>query len=236
MYSEMIGSFIRTGNYPLEANYIFNTKQELLEFYADPVNKTTLHEGLFRIVKSDEEQQTLYWVVREGDELVFKKLVSGNVLDLIKAVDAKIDEEIQRRQEAILALWGTNDPQEIPSDLNSIYDLAQAFQNAVLPDLDELLAKILGDPIPSENFRTFRGVEDAIIALKTYAAQGFHNLQTELDQTQVGIGLSGDGGFNSDQETIYLKNATSIMHALRILDGQINAIIQAGVSLNWHDV
>ena len=28
-YSETIGSFIRRGNYPLEANYIFNSKEEL---------------------------------------------------------------------------------------------------------------------------------------------------------------------------------------------------------------
>ena len=36
------------------------------------------------------------------------------------------------------------------------------------------------------------------------------NLQTELDQTQVGVGLSGDGAYNPDKETYYLKDATSV--------------------------
>ena len=42
-YSEMMGSFIRTGNYPLEANYIFPTEAALKEFYNDPLNKSTIH-------------------------------------------------------------------------------------------------------------------------------------------------------------------------------------------------
>ena len=32
-FSEMMGSFIRTGNYPMEANYIFPTEAALKEFY-----------------------------------------------------------------------------------------------------------------------------------------------------------------------------------------------------------
>jgi hypothetical protein len=46
-----------------------------------------------------------------------------------------------------------------------------------------------------------------------------------LDQTQVGVGLSGDGSYNADNETHYLKNATSVMNALKILDGLINEAI-----------
>jgi len=63
-YSETMGSFIRTGNYPLEANYIFATEAELKEFYNDPINATTLHKGLFKIVENGGNgKQALYWVV-----------------------------------------------------------------------------------------------------------------------------------------------------------------------------
>lgn len=65
MFSEVLGSFIRTGNFPLEANYIFNSLQELNEFYNDPINKTTLHEGLLKIVL-ENGKQSLYWAVNRG--------------------------------------------------------------------------------------------------------------------------------------------------------------------------
>lgn len=67
MYSEVLGSFIRTGNFPLEANYIFNSLQELNMFYNDPINKTTLHEGLLKIVLEDNKQ-SLYWAINRGTE------------------------------------------------------------------------------------------------------------------------------------------------------------------------
>ena len=63
-YSEMMGSFIRTGNYPMEANYIFPTEAALKEFYSDPINATTIHKGLFKIVENGGDgKQALYWVV-----------------------------------------------------------------------------------------------------------------------------------------------------------------------------
>jgi hypothetical protein len=52
-YSEMMGSFIRTGNYPLEANYIFSSESALKEFYSDELNATTIHKGLLKIVEDD---------------------------------------------------------------------------------------------------------------------------------------------------------------------------------------
>jgi hypothetical protein len=52
-YSETIGSFIRTGNYPLEANYIFADESSLKKFYTDPINATTIHKGLLKIVEND---------------------------------------------------------------------------------------------------------------------------------------------------------------------------------------
>mgnify|MGYP003449073145 FL=1 len=63
-YSEMMGSFIRTGNYPMEANYVFPTEAALKEFYSDPINATTIHKGLFKIVENGGDgKKALYWVV-----------------------------------------------------------------------------------------------------------------------------------------------------------------------------
>lgn len=65
-YSEMMGSFIRTGNYPLEAHYIFPTEEALKEFYSDEMNATTIHKGLLRIVENDGTgKQGLYWVTKK---------------------------------------------------------------------------------------------------------------------------------------------------------------------------
>jgi hypothetical protein len=33
MYSQLIGSFERTGNFPLEANYIFATEEDLKVYF-----------------------------------------------------------------------------------------------------------------------------------------------------------------------------------------------------------
>ena len=76
----------------------------------------------------------------------------------------------------------------------------------------------MGDPSPTSNFRTLRGIEDFVRALQS-TLENKHNIQSELDQTQIGVGLSGDGSYNPDQSTTYLKEATSVMNALKILDG-----------------
>ena len=91
--------------------------------------------------------------------------------------------------------------------------------------LEDLWNKIEGDPLPNEPFRTLRGTQDVIQALSSETRNRLDNLQTELDQTQVGVGLSGDGSYNADQETYYLKHATSVMNALKILDSLINEAI-----------
>jgi len=53
-YSELLGSYIRTGNYPLEADYIFDSEEELIKFYSNPINRSILHEGLLKVVKNDK--------------------------------------------------------------------------------------------------------------------------------------------------------------------------------------
>lgn len=78
-YSETVGSFTRTGNYPLEANYIFNSEDELKQFYSDPIRKTTLHEGLLKVV-SNENGQALYWVVNGDNGLEFRKVDASQLV------------------------------------------------------------------------------------------------------------------------------------------------------------
>lgn len=312
-YSEMMGSFIRTGNYPMEANYIFPTEAALKEFYSDPINATTIHKGLFRIVENGGDgKQALYWVVQKqtNDELEFVKLIENidinNINQQLEDLQTRLEEEINNRKESETAIWGTNDPTNVPEEFNSILDLATELASLIqevsdihkelidsddsikkslkteikalagtqedniveylktlpykslteaanalnkflntmdntsnqintLPELKfflegytdtqklrhvllDLQAEILGNPIPSEDFRTLRAIEDFVRILKANSENTDKNLQSELDNTQVGIGLSGDGSYNSDTETYYLKDATSVMNALKILD------------------
>lgn len=298
-YSEMMGSFIRTGNYPMEANYIFPTKAALEEFYSDPINAATLHRGLLRIVESDEDnKQALYWVTMD-DTLKFVRLIKDIDIDTIEdelsKLSKKLDDEIQARKDGDETIWGTTDTSEISEDLNSILDLSKAVKdlktqfeetsallkaqikatvgtenddvitylqslpyqsltevsNALnkflntfdseseeintLPELKSFLEgytdteklkqilvdlynNILGDPAPTAQFRTLRAIEDFIRVLKSESEASDKNLQSEIDNTQIGVGLSGDGSYNADKETYYLKDATSIMNALKVLD------------------
>lgn len=63
MGSQTFGSFVRNGNYPLEADYIFNSVEDLQQWHAEQIAKNDgeiLHDGLLKIVKSGENQ-ILYW-------------------------------------------------------------------------------------------------------------------------------------------------------------------------------
>lgn len=94
-YSEIIGSFVRTGDFPLEADYIFASVDELEEFYEDEINKTTLHNGLLKTVLDDGSgNQALYWVCTNDDgELVFKKLDQGGVSSITWTADENLEED-----------------------------------------------------------------------------------------------------------------------------------------------
>ena len=301
-FSEMMGSFIRTGNYPMEANYIFPTEAALKEFYNDPINVTTLHKGLLKVVENGGDgKQALYWVVKKqtNDDLEFVKLIENIDIDTIdgqlEELQNKLEEEIRNRKNGETAIWGTTDPTNVPEELNSLLDLATAVTNLTkevqdfrksfkaeikatvgtqeddivsylktlpyeslteaanalnkflnttdtdsnqintLPELQlflegytdtqklrhvllDLQAEILGNPLPTQEFRTLRAIEDFVRILKADSEATDKNIQSELDNTQIGVGLSGDGSYNADKETYYLKDATSIMNALKVLD------------------
>ena len=326
-YSEIIGSFIRTGDFPLEADYVFSTLEALQEYYEDEVSAATIYQGLIRVVLSDDEgEQSLYWVTKnDDDELEFTKLVSATSSETLstslETLQTSLEEEIAARKSADTAIWGTSDSTAIPDGYNSINDLykvvlaleeamtevqeattegessllatvkaiagttsndiisyletlsytsltelskalntflnesdssttkintlpeLQAFLNGYTEEdtladvLDALWNKIEGDSLPTTTFQTLRGIEDYVRSLSSTTDNSVANLQTELDQTQVGVGLSGDGSYSADQETYYLQNATSVMNALKILDSLVyEAISNITITVSNDDV
>lgn len=245
-YSEIMGSFIRTGDYPIEANYIFSSEEELKAFYTDELNNTTLHKGLLKIVSS-EDSQTLYWVVEVEGELQFKPLIQegsiDKLFDRLAQIRNDLNQEISDRENSILEIVGTNDMSEFHNQLDNLLAISNAVVNLqeqsakhsnilsaivgteeenILEYLKSLDYNNLSD-ISNLLHKFFDTVDDSDSQINTIPElQNFlRNLQTELDQTQVGVGLSEDGSFSPDQETNYLKSTTSIMDALKTLDGLI---------------
>lgn len=237
-YSETIGSFIRTSNYPLEANYYFESESDLLTFYREPINRATLHRGLLKVVGD----QDLYWVAELDGQLYFKKLLSISTLedlkdaeenineiknllesfdieDIIQRIDAVADENTERAKKIV----GTTEDDIIgyldTLPYNSITSLSGAIENLI----EDLKTKA--------TIESLQKLQDFVEFIKRSHEHDIHNLQTELDQTQVGIGLSGDGGYNSDKETVYLKEATSVMNALKILDSKIKEALDMSMKL-----
>lgn len=97
-YSELVGSFIRTGDFPLEANYVFSTEADLREFCSNKLNVTTLHKGLFKIVEKDEDdKQALYWVTpkEDSEELEFTKLISFDDIESLKEGLNKLSKDLK---------------------------------------------------------------------------------------------------------------------------------------------
>ena len=300
-YSQTAGSFIRTSNYPLEADYIFATEEELKSFYSEPANKVLLHKGWFKVVEDDGEgNQALYWV---DQNLEFKKLINITDIDSILAeltdLQDTLDQEIADRANADKAIWGTDEPETIDEELNSILDLSKAVkelkEKLILEDsiiraivgtkeedmleylstlpyntitkisetlnkffntvdstdskintfvelqnfldgyedtqnlksiLNTLKDSILGDPIPSAKFRTLRSIEDFIRSHNSEILHDIRNLHVEMDTMESGIGLNSDGSFSPDKQTNYLQDATSVMNALRTLDGIVKELSQ----------
>ena len=314
-YAQLITSFEREGNFPLEANYIFPTEEALKQFFSEGVPAATLHKGLLKIVERDTDgNQALYWVIANSDNsLEFTKLISGSDITEIKTkiqdIVAKLEQEIADRKAADTKIWGTDTPDTLDTDYNSIsnlitqlkttqenlaelegktltntdslknqiktiagttdddviafikslpygtvktisaeldriinntgtttnvidtlYKLVEFTKGYTTSDtlqalLDKLWNKIEGDTLPSEQFRTLRGIEDWLIKYKTENAAKQAQLLEEINNAEEGVGLSVDGIFSADASTNYLKDATSIMNALRILDTKLHDFI-----------
>lgn len=283
-YSETMGSFSRTSDYPLEANYVFSTEEALKEFYSDEINATTMHKGLLKVVEEDSTgSQSLWWVVKnESGQLEFQKLITFlDIPDLQEKIDDIVDtleREIADRkkedrlikdkvqdlidqlkklknftdtlEEQLKATVGTDGDiikylETLPyKNLTEVIIAVHKFLETVdsenteiqtLPELQKFLAgytdrdnlktlledlynKIQGNPIPDEHFNTFRDIENAIKILIEKTQLKDRELQQELDTTQRGVGLEPNGNYSPDAYTYYLREATSVMNALRTLD------------------
>lgn len=304
-FAQIITSFDRTGNFPIESNYIFPTLEDLKQFYSDPLQSATLHKGLLKIVESNSEnKQALYWVTKKqtNDELEFTELIASDnvskIIEKLESLQTELTKETKERKLADTALWGTENPTDISEDLNSINDLAnqikaikevldslklkdtaiekniQLLSGSPTNDIEEFLKtlpfkniaelsktldkvikgtedvteeidsiselknflkgfkrgdtlqdslenlwnRVVGDPIPSKDFLTLKGIEDFVLKYKTTNDSKVNTLLEELNHIETGVGLNAEGSFSPDPDTNYLTEATSVMHALRILD------------------
>lgn len=307
-YAQLITSFEREGNFPLEANYIFPTEEALKQFFSEGVPAATLHKGLLKIVERDTDgNQALYWITANSDNsLEFTKLISGSDITEIKTkiqdTVAKLEQEIADKKAADTKIWGTNTPDTLDADyasvsnlidqlkatqkkltdlegetltntdslknqiktiagttdddvitfikslpygtiktisaeldriinntgsttniIDTLYKLVEFTKGYTTSDtlqalLDKLWNKIEGDTLPSEQFRTLRGIEDWLIKYKTENAAKQAQLLEEINNAE-------DGTFSADASTNYLKDATSVMNALCILDTKLHDFI-----------
>ena len=154
-YVQTFGSFIRNGKYPLEADYIFSSVQDLKDW--EEQNRKYLHEGLLKLVVL-EDKQILFWYYND------------------------------------------------------------TFQPLVESDTLENLAMIL------EDFELHGKLRDLLRDIKSEYASKFKALQQELDMTQAGVGLNGDGSFDqlSMKNTNYLDGSRSVIEALKALDREMS--------------
>lgn len=168
-YVQTFGSFFRNGKYPLEANYIFESEESLKQWEQD--NKKYLHEGLFKVVVTDDKQ-ILYWYCNE----TFKPLLESDSL--------------------------------------------------------ENLAMILKD------FELHGQLRDILIDFKNSYESKLKSIQQELDLTQSGAGLNGDGSFDTlnMKNTTYLEGSNSIIEALKALDRELsNVVADAFIKEAYYD-
>ena len=252
-YSETLGSFLRNGNFPLEADYIFSSEEALKEFYSDPTKKVTLHKGLLKIVAQDNKQ-ILYWVTKKqtNEELEFTKLIEADSIpEILESLDDlvnKLNQEIEERKAAINGIYGTEDPTELPEQLSNIKKIIEALQelqNTVA--YKEELKAVVGteqDNIPnylstldyqnitqlSEKLADFLKGQDPEVTLREIQQiikNRIDNLQRELDTTQAGVGLNGDGSFDqiNMKNTTYLDGTTSVIEALKALDREMSTLV-----------
>lgn len=235
-HSQLLGSFERTSNLPLEANYCFDTVDSLNAFYSDPVNKATLHKGLLKVVGN----QDLYWAVEIDGELVFEKLISFDSIESLKEeiktlqnslentneeVD-KIKEDVNflyTRSKLLNVIVGVKPTEDIEDFLKTLpYSSIKEISNA-LEELFTLLEatreEIMGDV--SDDYNSLEKIENKIKEFQSNHQRDIANLWIDLNNTKKGAGLNNNGDFIPSTNTTYIKDAESITEALNILDSKI---------------
>lgn len=261
-FSQLIASFEREGKFPLEADYIFGTVDDLNAWAGDAIRAATLHEGLLKVVLDDGNgRQGLYWVENDGGTLKFFELIASDCLTSILENSEKLSELLgdiasvkeglekleeetlgdgDSLKEQIKAIAGCIDDDVIgwleSLDYKNLTEISARLAQ-MDPDglVSEMWLKIMGDPLPSEPFQTLRGIEDIIT--KHIIDEGYlhANMVGEINKIETGVGLNADGSYSADPSTRFLTDATSVMHALRILDSLIYKYGSLDIHEAWYD-
>lgn len=94
------------------------------------------------------------------------------------------------------------------------------FQPLITSESLENIAYLLKD------FELHGQLRNLLRDLQNSCASKFRAIQQELDETQAGAGLNGDGSFDqlNMKNTTYLDGSSSIIEALKALDREIKSI------------
>ena len=130
-YSEVIASFLRTTNEPLEKDYIFSSVDEIRSWAKE--NTNILHSGLLKVMVGSDNVITFYTFVpgSEFGECALSRLLSTSDIDNLKKdieSSGTINDEfkndvlskIEELNKRIQAIWGVADEATLPESMNSI--------------------------------------------------------------------------------------------------------------------
>ena len=130
-YSEVIASFLRTTNEPLEKDYIFSSVDEIRSWAKE--NTNILHSGLLKVMVGSDNVITFYTFVpgSEFGECALSRLLSTSDIDNLKKdieSSGTINDEfkndvlskIEELNKRIQAIWGVADEAALPESMNSI--------------------------------------------------------------------------------------------------------------------
>ena len=119
-YSEVIASFLRTTNEPLEKDYIFSSVDEIRSWAKE--NTNILHSGLLKVMVGSDNVITFYTFVpgSEFGECALSRLLSTSDIDNLKKdieSSGTINDEfkndvlskIEELNKRIQAIWGVAD-------------------------------------------------------------------------------------------------------------------------------
>lgn len=206
-------AFLRVSSFPLDPSLVFEDELEFSNYLAGKDTDKPYIGQLVAVKKKDSV------TAKPTDPDYDSSQDDANfTIYLINSTTIKDDNTIDKWNAIVLN----------GKDLDEIKKIIDDFKEQVKQDLDDLYDKIEGGA--SEEFNTLKKLQDYLLTLEVKTTQGISNLQKELDTTQIGVGLSQDGSYSADKETYYLKDATSVMNALKILDAQLK---QAITSFNF---
>lgn len=139
-HSELIASFKRTTNSPIESDYIFDS-YDLLESWVSS-NRQVLHDGLIKVVKGDDDIVFYSIYVKNDTEYSIKRIISSNdinnILESINNGSSDVNDfkdEINKKfsdiDNEIQAIWGVPDESVLPENMNSVAKIISAISSLI---------------------------------------------------------------------------------------------------------